>query len=42
MKFEQTLQKAIESGVEVFVVQTEVLPESIEIIGQLLFVLHQL
>jgi sugar fermentation stimulation protein A len=40
--YANTLQKAIVSGVEVFVVQTEVLPESIEIIGQLPFVLHQL
>lgn len=32
-----TLQKAIENGVEIFVVQTEVLPDSIEIIGQMPF-----
>ena len=36
-EYANTLQNAIENGVEVFVVQTEVKPDSIEIIGQMPF-----
>lgn len=36
-EYANTLRKAVENGVEVIVVQTEVLPDSIEIIGQLPF-----